>query len=104
MSGAYEESEYVFCDLQNAYRYIRRGNPAAAAAFLEAAYDTFEFLAEFPGAGRPRPEFGYKNLRSWRVSGFRRYLIFYRDVTERIQIWRVLHGSQDLESILGQSD
>ena len=54
MSGVYEESEYVFCDLQNVFRYFRRRSPATAEAFLEATYDTFEFLAENPGLGQPR--------------------------------------------------
>ena len=103
MSANFSESEYVFCDLQDAYRYIRGGSPSAARNFLEAAYNTFEFHAENPQVGRPRPEFGYKGLRSWRVQGFRRYLIFYREVAGDVQIWRVLHGSRDLQRVLGSS-
>jgi toxin ParE1/3/4 len=103
MSGVYEESEYVFCDLQEGYRYLRKYDHALAAAFLEAAYDTFEFLAANPGLGRPRPEFGHEGVRSWRVDGFRRYLIFYRQLPGKIQIWRVLHGTRDLSRILGES-
>lgn len=95
MSG-YEESEYVFCDLQQAARYIRRQNHHVARQFLEAAYDTFEFLAANPGAGRRRSDLGFEGLRSFRVVGFRRYLVFYRELSGRIQIWRVLHGSRDL--------
>ena len=101
MSGAYEESEYVFCDLQEVYRYLRKYSRATAEAFLEAAYDTFEFLAENPGLGRPRSEFGHEGLRSWRVEGFRKHLIFYRELPGKIQIWRVLHGTRDLQRILG---
>ena len=96
MPGRFEESEFIFCDLQAIYRYIRFDNEAVARRFLEAAYDSFEFLAENPFAGRARPEFGYENLRSWRVKGFRNYLIFYRTLPECVQIWRVLHGSRDL--------
>jgi len=103
MSGTYSESEFVYCDLQDAYRYIRTRSPSAARNFLEAAYDTFEFLARNPAAGRPRPEFGFKGLRSWRVQGFRRYLIFYREIDGTVQIWRVLHGFQDLQRILRPS-
>jgi toxin ParE1/3/4 len=103
MSGVYDESEYVFCDLQEGYRYLRKFDRGRAEAFLEAAYDTFEFLAENPGLGRPRPEFGYEDLRSWRVDSFRRYLIFYSALPGKIQIWRVLHGTRDLSRILGES-
>ena len=36
------------------------------------------------------------------MSGFQRYLIFYRVLSGRIQIWRVLHGTRDLSQVLGQ--
>ncbi|WP_395753599.1 type II toxin-antitoxin system RelE/ParE family toxin [Prosthecobacter sp.] len=96
----YDESEYVFCDLQAIYRYIRQDDEAVARRFLEAAYDSFEFLAENPKIGRARPEFAHAGLRSWRVQGFRSYLIFYAPCGERLQIWRVLHGSRDLQAVM----
>ena len=96
MNPRWDESEFVFCDLQAAARFIRRDNPAAARAFLEAAYDTFEFLARNPGIGRRRSDLGFPDVRSWRVDRFRRYLIFYIELPDRIQIWRVLHGARDL--------
>ncbi len=100
MNPRWEESEYLFCDLQAAARYIRRFNPGAARAFLESAYDTFEFLACHPGIGRKRIDLGFPDIRSWRVHGFRRYLIFYRELPNTIQIWRVLHSARDLEQEL----
>ena len=100
MNPLWEESEFVFCDLQTAARFIRRDNPTAARAFLEAAYDSFEFLARNPGVGRRRADLGFSDVRSWRVEGFRRYLIFYRELSDRIQIWRVLHGARDLHQAL----
>jgi len=100
MPPRYEESEFVFCDLQNVFRYIRGDDEAAAKRFLEAGYDAFEFLATNPAIGRPRLEFEFEDLRSWRIQGFRSYLIFYRELTDRIQIWRVLHGARDLPQLL----
>ena len=100
MNRRWEESELVFCDLQTAARIIRRANPTTARSFLEAAYDTFEFLAQNSGVGRPRADLGFPEVRSWRVAGFRNYLIFYREIPEGVQIWRVLHGAQDLENML----
>jgi toxin ParE1/3/4 len=96
MNPRWDESEFVFCDLQAAARFIRRDNPEAAQAFLEAVYDTFEFLARNPGIGRRRADLGFPGVRSWRVYGFGRYLIFYTETPDRIQIWRVLHGARDL--------
>jgi toxin ParE1/3/4 len=98
MNPRWEESEFIFCDLQTAARRIRHDNPQAARAFLEAAYDTFQFLARNPSLGRARGDLGFAEVRSWRIAGFRRYLIFYRELPDRIQIWRVLHGARDLHS------
>ena len=100
MSPRWAESEFVFCDLQAAARYIRQHNPTAARGFLVAAYDTFEFLARHPGAGRPRADLGFAEVRSWRVEGYRNYLVFYRETADGIQIWRVLHGAVDLPTRL----
>ena len=102
MNPRWEESGFVFGDLEIAARYIHRDNPTAAESFLEAAYDTFEFLARKPGAGRTRGDLGFPQVRSWRISGFRRYLVFYRELPDRIQIWRVLHGARDLHQTLGK--
>jgi toxin ParE1/3/4 len=96
MAGRFEESEYVFCDLQVIFRWLRVEDEVLARRFLESTYDCFEFLAENPLVGRPRPEFGHEDLRSWRVNGFRNHLIFYRPLPGGVQIWRVLHGSRDL--------
>ncbi|MCX6922489.1 MAG: type II toxin-antitoxin system RelE/ParE family toxin [Verrucomicrobia bacterium] len=100
MNPRWDESEFVFCDLQAAARYIRRDNPAAARAFLEASYHTFDFLSRNPGVGRKRSDLGFPEVRSWRVEGFRRYLVFYRQLQDRVQIWRVLHGARDLHEDL----
>jgi len=101
MNPRWEESGFVFDDLQTAARYIHKDNPTAAYSFLEAAYDTFEFLARNPEAGRRRTDLGFPEVRSWRIKGYRRYLIFYRALPDRVQIWRVLHGARDLHHTLG---
>jgi len=102
MTLRWEESEFVFCDLQGIARYIRSRNPSAARRFLVATYDTFEFLAANPGMGRSRADLGFPDVRSWRVRGFPRHLIFYRLVSDRVQVLRVLHGARDLPSELSQ--
>jgi toxin ParE1/3/4 len=101
MNPRWEESEYVFSDLKTAAKYIHEANRDAARAFVNAAYESFEFLATNPGVGRTRADLGFPQVRSWRIKGFRRYLIFYRELPDRIQIWRVLHGARDLDHTLG---
>ena|ERR1051325_4585303 len=101
MNSLWEESEFVFGDLKTAAQFIHRDNPSMAEAFLEAAYATFEFLARNSWVGRSRSDLGFPEIRSWRINGFRRYLVFYRVLPDRIQIWRVLHGARDLHQTLG---
>ena len=101
MSPRWDESEFVFGDLQTVAQFIHHDNPFAARLFLEAAYDTFDFLARNPGIGRQRADLGFSEIRSWRIEGFGRYLIFSRELPDRIQIWRVLHGARDLHQTLG---
>jgi toxin ParE1/3/4 len=97
----WDESEFVFGDLQTVAQFIHHDNPFAARLFLEAAYDTFELLARNPGVGRQCADLGFPEIRSWRVEGFGRYLIFYRELPDKIQIWRVLHGARDLPQTVG---
>jgi toxin ParE1/3/4 len=58
-------------------------------------------LAANPELGRQRrfrnPRL--RNVRSFRVSGFDNYLIFYRAVSEGIQVLHVYHGARDLEAL-----
>lgn len=50
--------------------------------------------------GRCRADLGFPEVRSWRVRGFPRHLIFYRALPDRVQILRVLHGARDLPRAL----
>ena len=100
MNLRWEESEFIFCDLRTAAQFIHRDNPDAARRFLAAAYDAFDFLALNPRLGRQRRDLGFPDVRSWRIPGFRRYLVFYRELPDKIQIWRVLHGARDLHQTL----
>jgi len=90
-------------ELWGIWKFIARDNPAAATRVIEATSETFEALAAHPGLGRPR-KFKHSRLagiRSFRVSGFDNYLIFYRCVPAGIQVLHVYHGARDLESLFG---
>ena len=84
--------------------FIAQDNPEAATRLVDAACETFKTLAANPGLGRIRqfrsPRLRY--VRSWRVSGFENYLIFYRGVTKGIQVLHVYHGARDIEGLFGE--
>ena len=80
------------------------GNPALAVRFEACAEATFKKLARTPGLGRPRSLGGYsrlQKLRSWKVDGFPRHLIFYRELPDKgdVEVVRILHGARNLEKL-----
>jgi len=86
-------------DLDEIHAYISEDDLEAADRVLEAALSTFATLAGMPGMGRPRTfkHSELSGLRSFRIDGFRNYLIFYRVVSDGVEIVRVLHGARDLD-------
>jgi toxin ParE1/3/4 len=72
-----------------------------ARRFLHAANVSFQVLAKMPELGAQRnfrnPRFS--SVRAWPVKGFERYLIFYRPLTDGVEILRVIHGARDIESL-----
>jgi len=73
-----------------------------ALRFLSEAHQSFALIARQPGIGwrckmhNPR----LKTVRVFRVSApFENYLIFHQRRGIRIEILRLLHGSQDLENL-----
>jgi toxin ParE1/3/4 len=97
-----EESEFIPCDVLDIVRWIRADNPAAALRFIDAFKSTVEQLSRMPEIGRARPDLGAPETRSWRVKGFRKYLIFYEAFPDRVRLLRVLHGARDLQTDMGR--
>ena len=91
-------------DLDEIHAYIAADNPDAADRVQEAAFTTFAWLGELPHLGRFRR---FQNplltdLRSFGVSGYSNYLIFYRVRADAVEIVRVMHGAQDFDAIFGE--
>jgi len=84
--------------------FIAEDNPEAAERFLEAAEAAFTLIASMPSVGRTfrLQSPAAQGMRVWRVEGFERYLIVYRAMESRIEIVRVLHGSQDIEGLFAE--
>jgi plasmid stabilization system protein ParE len=91
-------------ELWGIWHFIAQDNPDAATRVIEAAYETFETLAANPGLGKLRrfrsPRL--RDVRSWHITGFENYLIFYRSVTDGIQVIHVYHGARDSEALFGE--
>ena len=81
-------------DLTAIWDYIAADNLRAADALLVRIEATFDMLAETPFAGRERSELR-KGLRSFPVGN---YLIFYVPTPDGVEVVRVMHGRQDINS------
>lgn len=83
------------------WEYIARDNPDAATRVVEAAYETFKVLAANPTFGRVRKFHNsrLKGARSWLVSSFENYVIFYRATSEGIEVLHVYHGARDIDAL-----
>lgn len=91
-------------DLWEIWRFIARDNPSSATKVVEAAYKTFGVLAASPKIGKAHPDLvsPEHQIRSMRVAGFTKYLIFYRPVDRGIQVLRVYHVARDGGSLLNR--
>ena len=78
--------------------YIRSDNDVAALDFLNAAFETFDLLGDFPEMG-PQARLRSKKLRDLRFfvmpPPFNRWIVFYHVTDYGVGIVRVLHGSMN---------
>jgi toxin ParE1/3/4 len=92
----------VIQDLIAIATYISGDNLDAGDRFLYAAEATFQLIAKLPEIGKIS---GFTHpaliqVRQYPVKGFKNYLIFYRLQVDDIDVMRVIHGAQEIESIL----
>jgi len=91
-------------DINRHYEYLYELNPDSALKFFDATRTTIAAIARNPEIGRNYPIDNprLQDLRKWQVSGFNKYLIFYRIQKTAIEILRIIHGTQNLERILNE--
>ncbi len=89
-------------DLDDHFAYIAESNFKAALKFFDSARSTIAQLARMPGIGSSYPVENprLQGLRKWAVKDFRRYLIFYFEREDAIDVVRILYATQDISSIL----
>jgi plasmid stabilization system protein ParE len=83
-------------DLIAARDFIAADNEQSARDFLDAAFETFERLGQFPEMGPPA-RFKNRALKGVRffvlAPPFNRWLIFYKPTGTGVEIKRVLYGN-----------
>ena len=90
-------------DAESIADWIANDSLNAALRFLENVEVTLERLAKFPASGCPlkaeNPAFA--DVRFARVAGFPNHVVFYVEHETAIEVIRILHGAQDIDSELG---
>jgi toxin ParE1/3/4 len=82
-------------DLVEIALHISEQNPTGADHWLDLIDEKCHALARMPEMGRKRSDLA-TGLRSLAVNN---YVIFYRPVSDGIQVIRVLHGARDIPAI-----
>jgi len=89
-------------DLDDHFAYIAEKNLEVALQFFDSARSTTAQIARMPGIGSLYPVENprLKGLRKWAVKDFRKYLIFYFERDDAVEVVRILYATQDISSIL----
>jgi len=89
-------------DLVGIASYFDEIRESLSDRFLEAVEKTFQLLDSMPGIGKPQPVRNptLQGLRSRVVQGFKKYVVFYLETDDGVEIVRVLYGSRDVLAIL----
>lgn len=93
-------------DVDEAIEYYVSQNAAEAAlGFIDALEQTYRNVGRHPEAGSSRYA-GELNLPGLRFQPLRKYphLVFYMERSDFIDVWRVLHGQQDVPSWMQDPD
>jgi toxin ParE1/3/4 len=82
-------------DLQDLWDYLGARNPEAANRLMDELKAKFLLLAQSPQMGKACDPL-LVNLRRF---PYKNYVIFYFPNADGIEIYRVVHGSRDIETL-----
>lgn len=85
--------------------YDTEAGPDVALSFVDAVEAAYRLIGETPSAGSSlwAERLGISGLRS-RPVGRYPYLIFYLELDEYVEVWRVLHAKRDIPTTLSAGD
>lgn len=82
-------------DLTDILNYIAKDKPAAALAWVDKIEAKCLFIADNPSMGELQSHLG-DGVRSSVVG---RYVIFYREAADRVEILRVIAGDREIRRL-----
>lgn len=88
----------AFADLEEIWLFVSEKNEVAAERLIRKLSEKFELLAANAKIGASRDEL----MIGMRMFPYKSYNIYYFLTEDGIEIYRVLHGSRDIDSIFGE--
>jgi len=84
--------------------YEEEAGFVVANDFVDALEEAIERIATWPSSGSPlfAELLSLPGLRSWKLNRFP-YLVFTMELSDRINVWRILHEHRDIPSTLRTS-
>lgn len=80
---------------------VSEGGAEVAWRFVDAFTSALGRLSEYPEMGSPVAlSLRLSGIRCWPLVGFQSYSLFYRHVSDEVQVLRVLHAARDAANIL----
>ena len=100
--ASYLLAKCVEGELEKIWDFIAQDNPEAAKRVIATIENTFQLLADNPGLGRPRKFKGLRlrNLRFRPVPGFEKYLVFYQEIPNGIEVFHVYNAARNINALL----
>ncbi len=89
-------------DLLEAFEYVRKDSPAAAATWLQRIDKALGRLASFPLSG-PLPKDRRLAARGYRMVVIDEHLAFYIMRSRSVEVRRIVHGRRRYEFLLGST-
>ena len=80
-------------------RFAAKASLEVATRFEENACDLIRLLLKNPELGRLRGDLKPSGIRSFRVRGFDRYLLFYQVRGEELILLRLRYGGMNLQAL-----
>lgn len=104
MSGQIVVRLEAVADMRQLMHAIWELSPSVARKVLTDVERAWELLATFPELGSPwlTGHRDYIGLQTWVVRRYKKYVIFYRPVPDRIEVIRVVYGPRDLEKMIDE--
>ena len=85
--------------------YLDQDAEPAALGFIDALEQAYAHISKHAATGSPRyaHELNLPGLRFWPLTRYP-HLVFYIEMDDHVDVWRVLHGQRDIPAWMHQPD